>query len=303
MKENKQNTNFKSGVITLLARTNAGKSTLLNQILGQKIAVATPLVQTTRKNLKGIYTDSNSQIIITDTPGIHKPKNELGEYLSTQAKEAINDVDLILYMIDCTKSATKGDIWLYENYLKDIKTPILVVYNKVDLIKDLEKRELNIFSYKKIFNQNLDSVKISAKTGRNVKDLIEKIKTYLKDDKKYFDDDTITDSNMREISSELIREAIIINTKDELPHHSTVVVEEYHEKENIDKIKAKIIVNTESQKGIIIGKNGEMLKKIGTKARLEIEKITQKKVYLELFVKVQKNWLNDKNKIKALGFD
>ena len=303
-KINKNNeNNFKSGLVTLVARPNVGKSTLLNKILGQKIAIATPLRQTTRKNLKGIYTDSNSQIILIDTPGVHKPLNELGKYLSNQSKDALLDTDLILFMVDATEPCGLGDKWIYDNYLKDIDTPILLVLNKVDLIKNLEERELNLFSYKKMFEKNIDSIKISAKTGRNIDDLIKKIKEYIPYGEKMYDEDLVTDVNLREISCEIIREKIILNTKDEVPHSVAVVIDSYKEEENIDKISAKIIVNNESQKGIIIGKQGAMLKKIGTSARLELEKLLEKKVFLELFVKVQKNWLKDKNAIKELGFN
>ncbi|MBQ8848430.1 MAG: GTPase Era [Candidatus Gastranaerophilales bacterium] len=301
-KTEKEN-NFKSGFTTLVARPNVGKSTLLNKILGQKIAIATPLRQTTRKNLKGIYTDSEAQVVIVDTPGVHKPINELGKYLSAQSKDALLDSDLILFMVDATEPCGLGDKWIYENYLKDIDTPILLVLNKVDLIKNLEQRELNLFSYKKMFEKNVDSIKISAKTGRNVDDLIKKIKEYMPFGEMIYDEDLVTDINLREIACEIIREKIILNTKDEVPHSVAVVIDSYKEEENIDKISAKIIVNNESQKGIIIGKQGAMLKKIGTSARLELEKITEKKVFLELFVKVQKNWLKDKNAIKELGFN
>lgn len=302
MKENKEN-NFKSGLVTIVARPNVGKSTLLNQILGQKVAIATPLKQTTRKNLKGIYTDSNSQIVLIDTPGVHKPLNELGKYLSNQSKEALEDTDLILFMVDATEPCGLGDKWIWDNYLKNIKTPIILVYNKVDLIKNLEQRELNAYSYKKTFEANLDSAKISAKTGRNVDDLIKKIKEYLPFGEKFYDEDMVSDTNMREIASEIIREAVILNTKDEVPHSIAVLIDSYKEQENIDKISAKIIVNNDSQKGILIGKQGAMLKKIGTNARKELEKILEKKVFLELFVKVKKNWLKDKNAIKEFGFE
>ena len=301
-KTEKEN-NFKSGFTTLVARPNVGKSTLLNKILGQKIAIATPLRQTTRKNLKGIYTDSEAQVVIVDTPGVHKPINELGKYLSAQSKDALLDSDLILFMVDATEPCGLGDKWIYENYLKDIDTPILLVLNKVDLIKNLEQRELNLFSYKKMFEKNVDSIKISAKTGRNVDDLIKKIKEYMPFGEMIYDEDLVTDINLREIACEIIREKIILNTKDEVPHSVAVVIDSYKEEENIDKISAKIIVNNESQKGIIIGKQGAMLKKIGTSARLELEKITEKKVFLELFVKVHKNWLKDKNAIKEFGFE
>lgn len=294
---------FKSGLVTIVARPNVGKSTLLNKILGQKIAIATPLRQTTRKNLKGIYTDSDSQIVLIDTPGVHKPLNELGKYLSNQSKDALLDTDLILFMVDATEPCGLGDKWIWDNYLKDINTPVLLVLNKVDLIKNLEQRELNLFSYKKMIEKNIDSIKISAKTGRNIDDLIKKIKEYLPQGEKYYDEDLVTDVNMREIACEIIREKIILNTKDEVPHSVAVLIDSYKEEENIDKISAKIIVNNESQKGILIGKQGVMLKKIGQSARLELEKILEKKVFLELFVKVQKNWLKDKEMIKQLGFE
>ena len=302
MNKNNEN-NFKSGLVTIVARPNVGKSTLLNKILGQKIAIATPLRQTTRKNLKGIYTDSNTQIVLIDTPGVHKPLNELGKYLSNQAKDALVDTDLILFMVDATEPCGLGDKWIWDNYLKDVKTPIILVYNKVDLIKNLEQRELNVFSYKKTFERNLDSAKISAKTGRNVEDLIKKIKEYLPYGEKFYDEDMVSDTNMREIASEIIREKIILNTKDEVPHSVAVVIDSYKEEENIDRISAKIIVNNDSQKGILIGKQGSMLKKIGSSARSELEKIIEKKVFLELFVKVHKNWLKDKNAIKEFGFE
>ena len=294
---------FKTGFVAIIARPNVGKSTLLNKLVGQKIAITTPVAQTTRKNIKGIYSDSDSQIIFIDTPGIHKPLNKLGEALSEQSKSVLDDVDLILFLVDAQDEAGRGDKWIVENYLKDTKTPILLVLNKVDLIKDLAKRELNTYSYKSLFEKSLDTVKVSAKTGRNIDDLIEKIKNYLPLGQKLYDEDEVTDQNMREIASEIIREKIIFATKDEIPHSVAVVIENYKEEENIDKISAQIIVSNESQKKILIGKGGSMLKKIGTNARLELEKIVDKKVFLELFVKVVKNWQKDDNFIKSLGLD
>ena len=294
---------FKTGFVAIIARPNVGKSTLLNKLVGQKIAITTPVAQTTRKNIKGIYSDSDSQIIFIDTPGIHKPLNKLGEALSEQSKSVLDDVDLILFLVDAQDDAGRGDKWIVENYLKDTKTPILLVLNKVDLIKDLAKRELNTYSYKSLFEKPLDTVKVSAKTGRNIDDLIEKIKNYLPLGQKLYDEDEVTDQNMREIASEIIREKIIFATKDEIPHSVAVVIENYKEEENIDKISAQIIVSNESQKKILIGKGGSMLKKIGTNARLELEKIVDKKVFLELFVKVVKNWQKDDNFIKTLGLD
>ncbi len=303
MKKIAENENFKSGTAVIVARPNVGKSTLLNKILGQKVAITSPVKQTTRKKLKGIYTDSTCQIILIDTPGIHKPVNELGNYLSNQSKSALEDADLILFLVDATDMQGAGDKWIYENYLKNVKTPILLVANKVDLIKDLEKRELNIFSYKKMFEKNIDTIKISAKTGRNIDDLMDKIKSYMPYGEKLYDDDIVSDTTMRETASEIIREKIILNTKDEVPHSVAVKIEDYKEFEDIDKIYAKIIVNSESQKGIIIGKKGSMLQTIGKSARLELEKMLDKKVYLEINVKTQKNWLKDKIAIKNLGYN
>ncbi len=293
----------KVGFVAIIARPNVGKSTLLNRLIGQKIAITTPVAQTTRKNIKGIYSDNDSQIIFIDTPGIHKPLNKLGEALSEQSKSVLGDVDLILFLVDAKDEAGRGDKWIVENYLKDVKTPVLLVLNKVDLIKDLAKRELNTYSYKSLFEKPLDTVKVSAKTGRNIDDLIEKIKSYLPFGQKLYDEDEVTDQNMREIASEIIREKIIFATKDEIPHSVAVLIENYTEEENIDKINAQIIVSNESQKKILIGKGGSMIKKIGTNARVELEKITEKKVFLELFVKVVKNWQKDDNFIKSLGLE
>lgn len=294
---------FKFGFVAIIARPNVGKSTLLNKITGQKIAITTPVAQTTRKNIKGIYTDSNSQIVFIDTPGIHKPLNKLGEALSEQSKSVLEDADLILFLSDVSGQAGRGDKWIVENYLKNLKTPVLLVLNKADLIKDLAKRELNTYSYKSLFEIPPDTVKISAKTGRNINDLIEKIKNCLPEGGKMYDEDEVTDQTMREIAAEVVREKIIFSTKDEIPHSVAVIIENYKEEENIDRISAQIIVSNDSQKKILIGKGGSMLKKIGTASRLELEKIAQKKVFLELFVKVVKNWQKDPAFIKTLGLD
>ncbi len=296
-------TEIKTGFVAIIARPNVGKSTLLNRLIGQKIAITTPVAQTTRKNIKGIYSDNDSQIIFIDTPGIHKPLNKLGEALSEQSKSVLDDVDLILFLVDAQDEAGRGDKWIVENYLKDTKTPILLVLNKVDLIKDLAKREFNTYSYKSLFNMQPDTLKVSAKTGRNIDDLLKKIKSYLPLGQKLYGEDEVTDQNMREIASEIIREKIIFSTKDEIPHSVAVIIENYKEEDNIDKISAQIIVSNDSQKKILIGKGGSMLKKIGTNARLELEKIVEKKVFLELFVKVVKNWQKDDNFIKSLGLD
>ena len=296
------NNQYKCGYVCLIARPNVGKSTLLNQITGQKIAITTSTAQTTRKQIKGIYTDDSAQIIFVDTPGVHKPINELGEYLGEQSKGAIGDVDIVLFLVDATTPCGKGDMWIVENYLKNTKKPIIIVANKIDLINDPIKKEENLISYKKLFDKNIPIIKVSAKTGKNTNKLLETIKEHLPNGIKLYPDDIITDQNMQMIASEVIREKIILNTKDEVPHSVAVLIDDYKSDGVIDKIKATIFVATDSQKGIIIGKKGALLKKIGTEARLELEEIIESKVFLELFVKVKKNWQKDKDALKMLGY-
>lgn len=296
-------TDYKCGYAVVLARPNVGKSTLVNFITGQKIAITTNTAQTTRKQIKGILTEDDAQIVFIDTPGVHKPLNKLGEYLHEQSTSAIDDSDVILFLVDITQKAGKGDIWIVENCIKKSKKPVIIVANKIDLIKDEGKKEANIISYKTLFDENLPIIKVSAKTGKNMQKLIETIKSYLPNSPKLYPDDVITDQNMRMIASEVIREKIILNTKDEIPHSVAVLIDEYKTENDIDKIKATIFVSADSQKGIIIGKNGSMLKKIGTDSRLELEEIIEGKVFLELFVKVKKNWQKDKTALKLLGYE
>lgn len=296
-------TDYKCGYAVVLARPNVGKSTLVNFITGQKIAITTNTAQTTRKQIKGILTEDDAQIVFIDTPGVHKPLNKLGEYLHEQSTGAIDDGDVILFLVDATERAGKGDIWIVENCIKKSKKPVIIVANKIDLIKDEGKKEANIISYKTLFDENLPIIKVSAKTGKNIPKLIETIKSYLPNSPKLYPDDIITDQNMRMIASEVIREKIILNTKDEIPHSVAVLIDEYKTENDIDKIKATIFVSADSQKGIIIGKNGSMLKKIGTDSRLELEEIIEGKVFLELFVKVKKNWQKDKTALKLLGYE
>ena len=296
-------TDFKCGYAVVLARPNVGKSTLVNFITGQKIAITTNTAQTTRKQIKGILTEDDAQIVFIDTPGVHKPLNKLGEYLHEQSTGAIDDADVILFLVDATEKAGKGDIWIVENCIKKSKKPVIIVANKIDLIKDEGKKEANIISYKTLFDENLPIIKVSAKTGKNIPKLIETIKNYLPNTQKLYPEDIITDQNMRMIASEVIREKIILNTKDEIPHSVAVLIDEYKTENNIDKIKATIFVSADSQKGIIIGKGGSMLKKIGTDSRLELEEIIEGKVFLELFVKVKKNWQKDKTALKLLGYE
>lgn len=281
---------FKSGFVAVLGRPNVGKSTLLNTIVGQKIAIATDKAQTTRRRIKGIYTNEEGQVVFIDTPGIHKPLDKLGEYLMDEAKDAIPDADLILFLVDVSEPAGAGDKWIVENLLKKTNIPIIIVLNKVDKLKDPIKKEQNLLTYKMLFDTNLPTAKVSAQTGRNIDTLISTILRKLPEGPAIYDEDDLTDESMRSIAQEIIREKILKNTKDEIPHSVAVLIEKYEEKEDIDRIFAKIHVEHESQKGIMIGKKGQMLKTIGTQARIELEKMLDKKVYLELNVKVSKDW-------------
>jgi len=292
---------FKSGFVTIVGRTNVGKSTLLNKIIGQKIVITSDKPQTTRQQLKGVFTNEEGQIVFIDTPGIHKPKYKLGEFLIEETKTAIPDADIVLFLVDGSSPAGTGDKWVADNLLKTSQKIILVV-NKVDLIKDLKKRDEIVETYQKLFPQKLDSVKVSAKTGRNIDTLIKNIMKNFNDGPKYYDDDEITDQNMRLIAKEIIREKVLLLTQDEVPHSCAIVVDKFEESPKIIKIKATIHVEHDSQKGIIIGKKGIMLKNIGTQAREEIEELVENKVFLELFVKVSKNWRKNSNLLKDFGY-
>lgn len=289
---------FKSGFAAILGRPNVGKSTLLNTILGQKIVIATDKAQTTRKRIKGIFTNDEGQIVFIDTPGIHKPLDKLGEFLIDEVKSSVPDADVILFLVDVSEPAGAGDKWIAENILKDIKKPVIIVLNKVDKIKDPVKKEMNLLTYKTLFEQNLPTAKISAQTGRNIDTLISTIMRKLPEAPPIYPPDEVTDESMRSIAQEIIREKILVNTQDEIPHSVAVIISKYEEKEKIDRIFADIHVEQDSQKGIMIGKKGQMLKTIGTQARPELEKVLDKKVYLELNVKVTKNW---RKKQKNLG--
>ncbi len=282
--------NFKSGFVAVIGRPNVGKSTLLNTIIGQKVVIATDKAQTTRKKIKGIYTCEEGQIVFIDTPGIHKPVDKLGEFLMDEAKCSIPDADLILFIVDVSEPAGAGDKWIVENLLKKTNIPIIIVLNKVDKLKDPIKKEQNLLTYKLLFDTNLPTARISAQTGRNIDTLISTILRKLPEGEPIYNEDDLTDETMRSIAQEIIREKILLNTKDEIPHSVAVIIEKYEEKENIDRISAVIHVEHDSQKGIMIGKKGQMLKKIGTEARLELEKMLDKKVFLELNVKVSKDW-------------
>ena len=293
---------MKCGFVTIIGRPNVGKSTLLNQILGQKIVITTDKAQTTRKRIKGILTEPQGQVIFVDTPGIHRPLNKLGEFLMDEAKLAVPDADLILFLVDGSEPAGKGDKWIAENLLKDNKTPIILVMNKVDKIKNQQKIEENLISYKLMFNENIPIVRISAKTGRNKDTLLTNIFKKLPDGELLYPEDVVTEESMRSVAEEIIREKILLNTQDEIPHSVAITIDKYEEKEEIDRIYATIYCEQKSQKGILIGKGGSLLKKIGTEARIELEEIVDKKVFLALEVKVEKDWRKKDKLLKNFGY-
>ena len=293
---------MKCGFVTIIGRPNVGKSTLLNQILGQKIVIATDKAQTTRKRIKGILTDKNGQIIFVDTPGVHRPLNKLGEFLLDEAKVAVPDADLVLFLVDGTEPAGKGDKWIVENILKKTKIPIILVMNKLDKIKNMQKVEENLMSYKTLFDENIPIIRISAKTGRNKDTLLSNILKKLPEGEKLYPDDVVTEESMRSVAEEIIREKILINTQDEIPHSVAIKIDRYEETDEIDRIYATIFCETKSQKGILIGKGGSLLKTIGTQARVELEEIADKKVFLGLEVKVEKDWRKKDKILKDFGY-
>ena len=293
---------MKSGFTAIIGRPNVGKSTLLNKVLGQKIVIATDKAQTTRKRIKGIYTTPEGQIVFVDTPGVHKPLNKLGEFLLDEAKVAVPDADVILFLVDGSEPAGKGDRWIAQNIL-ETEIPVIIVMNKVDKLKKPEKVEENLISYKTLFDKNLPVVKISAKTGCNIDTLLSNIFKKLPEGGLLYPEDVVTEETMRSVTEEIVREKILLNTSDEIPHSVAVKVEQYQEEEEIDRIRATIFCETKSQKGILIGKNGSMLKKIGTEARQDLEKIIEKKVFLGLEVKVEKDWRKKESSLKNFGYE
>ena len=288
---------MKSGFVSIVGRPNVGKSTLLNKLLNQKIAITSDKVGTTRNTIYGIYNDEDSQIVFVDTPGINKATSKLGEVLNNKAYSSF-DNDLVLFLVDIASGYGPNDNRIL-NRLKEDNKDVILVLTKVDKIKK-DKLYDEIIKLKDLYNF-LDIVPISSIKGINTTELIEVIKKYLKDDVKYFDDDVITNVSEKFLVGEIIREKVLILTKEEVPHAVTCVVENMEFKKDKCYINACIVVDRDNLKGIIIGKNGQMLKKVGTMAREEIEVLLGKKVYLELFVKVIDNWRQKPNLFQELG--
>ncbi len=291
---------FKSGFVSIVGMPNVGKSTLLNTIAGQKIAIISDKPQTTRNKILAIYTNKEEQIIFTDTPGIHKPHNKLGEIMVKSANDSMNDMDVILFCVDAEKPICNTERSIAENINK-LKIPCILVINKIDAIKKdsllpLIAEYSNLHDFEAI-------VPISAKTGDGLEILLNNIRQFIPYGPKFYYDDMVTDQPEKQIAAEIIREKLLWLLDKEIPHGIAIEIERMKEKENLTTINASIYCEKASHKGIIIGKNGEMLKKTGTLARADIEKMLNKKVYLELWVKVKSDWRNNNNLIKNFGFD
>ena len=289
---------MKSGTISIVGRPNVGKSTLINQILKKKIAITSSKAQTTRNIILGVYNDNDSQIVFVDTPGIHKPKNKLGNLLNKKAYTMTNDVDLILFIVDIEKGVGKGDKFILER-LKEENSKVILLLNKIDRINkfDLLKK---IDEVKELYDFQ-EIIPISALKDLNVDDLIKTLKKYLPNDFCYYDKEYVTNQPKSLIIAERVREKILRLTNEEVPHSVTCVLETYDETDKLIEMGVVIIVDRDNLKKIIIGKNGSMLKEIGTQARIDLEEYFGKKVYLELFVKTIKNWRDRDNYITELG--
>ena len=290
---------MKSGFVSLVGRPNAGKSTLLNSIIGKKIAITSNKPQTTRNIIQGIYNEEDTQIIFVDTPGIHKPNHKLGEVLNKQAYYSVNDVDIILFLVDASEYFGKGDMFVLEK-IKELKKPIFLILNKIDKISNEEILE-KINEYKEIYPFD-EIIPVSALKKSNNKELIKTIKKYLKDEIQYYDSNQITNKPMSFLISEIVREKIFNLTKEEVPHSITCVVADIKKDKNAYNILVDIIVDRDNLKNIIIGKQGNMIKEIGIRSRKELEELLGKKVYLETYVKTIKNWRDKEKYLTELGF-
>lgn len=296
--------NFKSGYVSVIGRPNVGKSTLLNAIIGEKISAISSKPQTTRQNITFIHTDDEAQIIFLDTPGIQKPKNKLGEFMLTESKEGIEDSDVITYIVDTSKRIGKAERSIID-LLKEHKgkLPIILLINKVDTIKKEELLEIiSMYAEEDIFD---DIIPISAMKNDGVDIYLESLKKYLKPGPMYYPEDMITDKNERFIVAEIIREKGLMYLNEEVPHGLAISIEKFKKREdkNIYDIDANIYVERDSHKGILIGKGGSMLKRIGTEAREEAERLLDGKVNLQIWVKVEKNWRDRDNLVKRFGYD
>lgn len=290
---------YKSGFATLIGRPNVGKSTLMNALIGQKIAITSNKPQTTRNRIQTVYTSEEGQIVFLDTPGIHKAKNKLGDYMVRVAEKTLSEVDVILWLVEPTTYIGAGEQHIIEQ-LKHSKTPVILVINKIDTVK-----KDDLFAVIDVYRKQMEFaeiVPVSAFKKTNTDELIKCIMQYLPYGPAFYDEDTITDQPERQIVAELIREQALRTLNDEIPHGIAVTIESMKEQKNVVEIQATIICERDSHKGIIIGKGGSMLKKIGTNARYGIENLLERKVNLQLWVKVKKDWRDSDYLLKNFGY-
>ena len=295
-------TAFHSGFVAIVGRPNVGKSTFLNRVVGQKVAIMSNKAQTTRNKIQGIYTTEHSQIVFIDTPGIHKAKNKLGEYMVSVAQKNLNEVDVILWLVEPSNFVGAGEKHIAEQ-LERVKTPVILIINKVDTVK---KEEILAFidTYRKIYDFD-EIIPVSALKGTNTDEVISEIFKYLPYGPMFYDEDTVTDQPMRQIVSELIREKALRCLDEEVPHGIAVYIDQMKERKagKMIDIEATIVCERDSHKGIVIGKQGQMLKKIGSAARYEIEKMMEVHVNLKLWVKVRKEWRDNETQLKNFGYN
>lgn len=289
---------FRSGFASIVGRPNVGKSTLVNKLVGQKVAITSEKAQTTRHNIHGVVTTDEAQIVFVDTPGIHKPLHLLGEHIVKSATDTLGEVDVRVFLVDAQEPAGKGDQFIVE-LLKQHKKPTILVLNKVDRIKEVS--EAIFQSYKSLMDFDA-VVPLSARTGRNTKALLAQIAKRLPEGPHYYEEDVPTDQTLRTLAGELIREQILRQTSEEIPHSVAVYIEEFNENVSPPHIRATIYVERDSQKGIVIGDGGARLKEVGQYARKAIEEQMGEQVFLDLWVKVLKNWRKDKPALKRLGY-
>ncbi len=291
---------MKSGFVSIVGRPNVGKSTLINTVIGEKIAIVSDKPQTTRTRIQGIYTCNDGQIIFVDTPGIHKPRHLLGEYMVKVSTRSIQEVDIVFYMTDVTRPFGGGEEYILKQ-LENTSAPVFLLVNKIDLVSERQVQEyIQTFNKQRNFT---DVIPLSAARGTNIGILLEKTFEYLPDGPLYYPEDDLTDQPVSFLIGELIREKALILTRDEVPHSLAVEVEEY-KNQNGGKVYLRAVIYTErdSQKGIVIGKKGQMLKNIGEQSRRDIEKMLDCPVYLDLWVKVKKNWRDSENNLNQLGY-
>ena len=290
---------MKSGFVGIIGRPNVGKSTLINSIIGRKVAITSNKPQTTRNIIQGIYNEDKVQIVFVDTPGIHKPINKLGKTLNKQAYYSIEDTDIILFLVDAYEGLGKGDIYILDK-LKNIKKPVILVINKIDKITHEEILN-RINDYKDLYDFS-EIIPVSSITKSNIDDLIDTLKKYLPDNIKYYGEDSITNKSIDFLMAEIVREKVFNYTEEEVPHSITCVTDSVEVGKTSYNIRVSIIVDRDSLKKIIIGKQGEMIKKIGIESRKDLEKLLGRNVYLELFVKTVKKWREKERYLSEFGF-